>query len=97
MTTKIRAAILAGMLTMTLPGAEVIIKTAPPSPVSVAVIGHPPSPRHIWIPGYYKGVHGRYVWVPGRWMVPPRPGAVWVPARWASRPGGYAYVPGHWR
>jgi hypothetical protein len=46
-------------------GAEIVIRTAPPPPVSVAVVGRPPSARYIWVPGYYKGVSGRYVWVPG--------------------------------
>src|SRR6476659_3010147 len=77
--------------------AEVFIKTAPPRPVSVAVVGKAPSPRHVWIPGYYNGVGGRYVWVPGRWMVPPRAGVVWVAPRWAPRNGGYVFVQGHWR
>ncbi len=77
--------------------AEVIIRTAPPPPRSVAIVGVAPTPRHIWIPGYYKGVNGRYVWVAGRWMIPPRPGVVWVPPHWAPRPGGYVFVPGHWR
>jgi len=92
--------ILAVTLTAALAGAaaEVIIKTAPPAPVSVAVVGVAPSARHVWIPGYYKGVNGRYVWVSGKWIVPPRAGAVWVPPRWDARPaGGYVFVPGHWR
>jgi len=91
-------AIVSGMMTVTIVRcAEVIIKTAPPPPVSVAVVGRAPSARHVWIPGYYKGSGGRYVWVPGKWMVPPRRDAVWVPAVWVQRHNGYAYVPGHWR
>lgn len=95
----IRAVILATMLgSSALVTAEVIIKTAPPAPVSVAVVGVAPSARYVWTPGYYKGVNGRYVWVPGRWMVPPRAGVVWVPPRWVLRPnGGYVFVAGHWR
>jgi len=78
-------------------GAAVIIRTAPPAPVSMAVVGVAPSPRHIWIPGYYKGVNGRYVWVHGRWRIPPHPGQVWVAPMWRSGPNGYTFVTGHWR
>jgi len=77
--------------------AAAVIRTAPPAPVSVAVVGRPPSARHIWVPGYYKGVNGRYVWVAGKWAVPPRAGVVWVPPLWKQGPKGYAFVPGHWR
>lgn len=89
---------LAGILATAAVAAEVVIRTAPPAPVSVAVVGVAPSPRHVWTAGYYKGANGRYVWVPGRWIVPPRPGVVWVPPRWVARPaGGYVFVAGHWR
>jgi hypothetical protein len=85
------------LLITTLGSAAVVIRTAPPAPASVVVVGRAPSPRHVWIPGYYNGVNGRYVWVPGRWIVPPRPGAVWVPPRWDSRSNGYVFVAGRWR
>jgi hypothetical protein len=77
--------------------AEVIIKTAPPPPVSVTVVGRAPSSLYIWVPGYYKGVGGRYVWVAGRWMKPPHPGMVWVPPVWRQGPNGYIFVAGRWR
>jgi len=89
---------LATMLTAgAVSGAEIVIRTAPPPPVSVAVVGRAPSARHVWVPGYYKGASGRYVWVPGRWTIPPHPGMVWVPPHWRPRPSGYVFVPGHWR
>jgi hypothetical protein len=98
MKTTVLKTIVAGTLALSvLHPAEIIIKTAPPAPVSVAVIGRAPSARHIWVPGYYKGVGGRYAWVPGQWMVPPRAGAVWVPPRWIQKPNGYLFVKGHWR
>jgi len=99
MRTPLAFVVLAGML-MTEPivyAAEVIIKTAPPAPVSVAVIGRAPSSMFIWVPGYYKGVGGRYVWVAGKWMKPPRPGMVWVPPIWRQGPNGYVFVAGRWK
>ena len=93
-----RQFILSGMLSAAaLIGADIVIKTRPPEPVSVAVVGRAPSARHVWVPGYYKGVGGRYVWVPGKWIIPPKPGQVWIPPRWMQVPSGYRFVPGHWR
>jgi hypothetical protein len=90
--------LLAGMLTLPMiQSAEVIIRTAPPAPRSLAVVGRAPSARHVWVPGYYKGVGGQYVWVAGSWMVPPRAGVVWVPVRWVQKPNGYLFIAGHWR
>lgn len=90
--------VLPGMMTTIIVRcAEIIIKAAPPAPVSVAVIGRAPTAWHVWIPGYYMGVSGRYVWVPGKWMVPPRAGVDWVPPFWRQGPRGYLFVPGHWR
>ena len=92
-------AALAGMLLIeaTVYAAEVIIKTAPPAPVSVVVVGSAPSALHVWVPGYYKGAGGRYVWVAGRWAKPPRAGMVWVPPIWRQGPNGYVFVAGRWR
>ncbi len=78
--------------------ASVYVQIAPP-PVIVEHYGPPPSPRHVWVPGYYRWdpVAIRYVWVRGYWAVPPHPGWVWVPAHWVQRPRGWVFVPGHWR
>jgi hypothetical protein len=75
----------------------VIIRTAPPPPVSVAIIGRAPSAQYVWVPGYYKGSGGRYVWVAGRWMKPPHRGVVWVAPAWQKGPNGYVFVAGRWR
>jgi|ERR1700733_11029042 len=99
MKASIAVAALAGILVAeaVLYGAAVIIKTAPPPPVSIAVVGRAPSSQYIWIPGYYKGAGGRYVWVGGRWMRPPHRGMVWVAPAWRRGPNGYVFVAGRWR
>jgi hypothetical protein len=98
MRTRLAFAVLAGILTTQVATyAAVIIKTAPPPPVSVAVVGRAPSSLYVWTPGYYKGASGRYVWVAGRWMKPPRPGMVWVAPAWQKGPNGYAFIGGRWR
>ncbi len=91
-------AVLAGILaTQAIGYAEVIIKTAPPAPVSVAIVGVAPSSHYVWVPGYYRGSGGRYVWVAGRWMKPPRAGVVWVEPMWRQGPKGYVFVAGRWK
>jgi YXWGXW repeat-containing protein len=90
--------VLAGAFaTQSMVSAEVIIRTAPPAPVSVAIVGRPPSSLYVWIPGYYRGAGGRYVWVAGRWMKPPHRGMVWIPPVWRKGPSGYVFVAGRWR
>jgi hypothetical protein len=56
-----------------------------------------PGPRYVWTLGYYRYDGRRYVWVPGRYVLPPRPHARWVPGHWAHRRGGYVWIEGHWR
>src|SRR6185369_3995170 len=42
------------------------LRIAPPAPrVEVRVAR--PSPRHVWINGYWGWEGGRHVWFPGRW------------------------------
>ena len=97
MQTTAITAVLSGMATITIVRCEeIIMKTPPPPPMSMAVDGHAPSAMHVWVPGYHKGVNGRYVWVPGTWSIPPRSDAFWVPPRWEHGPRGYVSVPGRW-
>jgi hypothetical protein len=55
-----------------------------------------PSPRHIWIRGYWGWQDGRHVWMGGHWDEPPAPGRVWVDARWANENGEWVFHPGYW-
>ena len=71
------------------------VRIAPPPPPVERRIP-PPSPRHVWVPGYQRWDGHAYHWSGGRWVLPPRPRAVWVPGRWESRPGGYVWVGGRW-
>ncbi|HYM62316.1 MAG TPA: hypothetical protein VEZ11_15645 [Thermoanaerobaculia bacterium] len=75
--------------------ARVIIPGPPMA--RVEVIGVAPSVLHVWDPGHYVRVEGRWEWVDGRWIVAPRRGAMWVPGRWESRRGDWFWVEGRWR
>lgn len=76
--------------------ADVIVRTAPPT-ASVVVVGRAPSPKYLWVGGYYRWTGSHYVLVAGRWMMPPRTGAIWIAPRWVPRSGGYVFVAGRWK
>jgi WXXGXW repeat (2 copies) len=73
-----------------------VVPYAPPPPQYEAVPPPPPGPAMVWTPGYWTWA-GRWVWVPGRYVVRPYSRAVWVPGQWIFRHGGWVWVPGHWR
>lgn len=76
--------------------AQVYVRIGPPAP-RVERRPPPPSPRHVWVAGFYRWDGRAYVWAPGYWARPPRPHARWVPGHWAHRRRGYIWVEGHWR
>ncbi len=79
------------------PAHEVVVQAEPPPPLRHEInSGPPPSPHHVWIPGYRKHDGHAYVWEAGRREKPPREGFVWVVPRWEARDGGWVFVEGHW-
>ena len=71
---------------------------APPPPrAEVIVERERPSPRHVWISGYWVWRGGAHAWVGGHWELPPRERVVWVEPRWEVRGGSYVFVAGTWR
>jgi hypothetical protein len=79
--------------------AAVFVRTAPPPPRAVGVVGRSPGRGFVWTDGYWRwgGRRRGYVWTPGRWRRPPRAGAVWVAPSWRSGRGGWTFVGGRWR
>ncbi|MBK9964504.1 MAG: YXWGXW repeat-containing protein [Holophagales bacterium] len=76
--------------------ARFVVKVGPPA-ARVEVRGHAPSPRHVWVGGYWKWNGSAHVWVSGGWNVPPRHGGVWKDGHWRRAHGGWEWIPGHWR
>jgi hypothetical protein len=72
-----------------------IVATAPP-PYPVEVIVSPPSPRYVWVPGYYSYSGGAYVFVNGSYQVPPRGRTSYIQGQWQNTPKGYKRGRGHW-
>jgi hypothetical protein len=76
--------------------APVVANVPPPKAIEEKQTARP-SPRHVWLAGYYRWDGKAYVWKGGHWEVPPRAGAVWVPPRWMHRAEGYVFTEGRWR
>jgi hypothetical protein len=47
-----------------------IVATGPPPPPDEVIIVAP-SPRYVWVPGYYEYRGGTYVWIKGSYRIPP--------------------------
>ncbi len=69
---------------------------APPPPRR-EYYGRCPSPRHVWVPGYYAWRGNGYGWNNGYWAIPPRPRAVYVPGYWRPQRGVHVWIGGFWR
>jgi hypothetical protein len=85
-------------LDLNLHGLEIVVGREPPShPREVIIERDRPSPRHVWIPGFYEWRGNQHVWIKGHWDLPPRAGAVWIEPRWEHRSNGYVFIAGFWR
>jgi len=73
------------------------VRTAPPAPRYVGVVGVAPGPGYVWTNGYWGYSGGGYHWVDGRWARPPRARAIWVAPEWRHDGHGYRFHEGHWR
>jgi hypothetical protein len=77
------------------PGNERIVMQTPPAP-HVEVVGAPPGPEYVWMPGVWQW-HEAWAWAPGRWGVRPRPNAVWISGQWTRYGHGWVWIRGYWR
>jgi hypothetical protein len=68
-----------------------------PPPRTEVVVGVAPSPRHIWVDGYWTRHSDSWFWLGGRWAARPHVGATWVDGRWDRHPRGHVRVGGYWR
>jgi hypothetical protein len=75
----------------------IVVQVAPPPPRREIVLERErPSPRHVWIKGYWVWRGSKHEWVVGHWELPPRANAVWVEPRWEQRGNGYVFIAGFW-
>lgn len=71
-------------------------KEAPPGRPMDDDRGEQPGPNYAWAYGYWWWSNGKYVWVPGYWVVPPEPTYVYVPGYWTYSGTTWVYVRGGW-
>jgi hypothetical protein len=72
-----------------------VVATGPP-PMVNEVIVVAPSPRHVWMPGYYSYDRGNYVFINGSYRIPPRGRTSYTQGTWQNTNRGYKRSKGHW-
>ena len=73
-----------------------VVATGPPAPPE-EIIYVAPSPRYVWVPGYYTYRSGNYIWIQGSYQVPPPGRTKYVQREWVKTPNGYKQGKGHWK
>ena len=68
----------------------------------VEVRGTAPSPKHVWVHGYWHWAGGKYAWTPGYWEdpdlgAPSAPPALRVEVPGVAPGANHFYAPGYWR
>lgn len=61
------------------------VRTPPPEPVRVEVLGERPAPDAVWVDGYWHWTGRRWVWRPGVWTRRPA-GAYYAPSALVRMP-----------
>jgi hypothetical protein len=77
------------------PGPVYVVDRPPPERVEVIPVA--PSPRYVWVSGYWSRDRQAWNWVPGRWVRPESRYRAWEPGHWARNRWGWYYIDGHWR
>ena len=72
------------------------VATGPPMPPDEVIVVAP-SPRYVWVPGYYEYRGGTYIWIQGSYKIPPRGKTRYVQGDWHKTPKGYKRGKGHWK
>ena len=84
-------------LVATVPAAisTTVVSTAPPALQAEVVLAQP-SPKYVWLAGYWSWRNDRYEWMAGHWQLPPNSDAVWVAPRWEQQGNAYKFTEGYW-
>jgi hypothetical protein len=75
-------------------GTTVVTATAPATQTKVVLAQ--PSPKYVWLAGYWSWRNDRYEWMAGHWQLPPNSNAVWVTPRWEQQGNAYKFTEGYW-
>ncbi len=80
----------------TTPGVSTTIVTEAPPALQTEVVLVQPSPKDVWLAGYWTWRDQRYQWLAGHWEMPPNSRSVWVTPRWEQQRNGYKFTEGYW-
>jgi hypothetical protein len=72
-----------------------VVTAAAPALQTEAVLAQP-SPKYVWLAGYWSWRNDRYEWLAGHWQLPPNSNAVWVTPRWEPQGNAYKFTEGYW-
>ncbi len=64
-------------------------------PYSAVGVGFRPSPRHVWVPGYWGSRGGARVWIGGAWLLPQTDWA-WIAPHWQWTGYNWVWAQGYW-
>lgn len=85
-----------GLVTTTTPAVSTTIVTVAPPALQTEVVLAQPSPKYVWLAGYWSWRNDRYEWLAGHWQLPPNSSAVWVAPRWEQQGNAYKFTEGYW-
>lgn len=85
-----------GVVTAVAPAVSTTIVTVAPPALQTETVLAQPSPKYVWLAGYWSWRNDRYEWMSGHWQLPPNSGAVWVSPRWEQQGNAYKFTEGYW-
>lgn len=77
------------------PVADSLRMALPPPPPRTEIKIASPATNHVWKPGHWAPVKGKWQWVAGEWGVPPTPISVWIEGKYNDKDGRWS--PGYWQ
>jgi hypothetical protein len=79
-----------------IPVVSTTLVTQSPPALQPEIVLARPSPRHVWLAGYWTWRDERYEWMAGHWQLPPGSRSNWVAPRWESQGNAYKFTEGYW-
>jgi len=84
------------LVTTANPAVSTTIVTEAPPALQTEVALAQPSPKYVWLAGYWSWRNDRYEWMAGHWELPPSSNAVWIAPRWEQQGNAYKFTEGYW-
>ena len=78
------------------PAVSTTVVTVAPPALQTEVVLAQPSPKYVWLAGFWSWRNDRYDWIAGHWQLPPNSSAVWVAPRWEQQGNAYKFTEGYW-